>query len=190
MEYKSPGEQYFQWWLDDLKEHGIIKRYVYEYTSFTLSTSKFYRSTKHLVTKVKLVEHSLLDAHQYTPDFLIEWNKQYDGIYYRTVSGDKYTHKVPFFAVISKKDDGHYTFFEVKPEFDQNNMTRLFRLNQKWLYDKYGLYVELAIVPLLFKRTFVPSRYLRTDKDTTFRKINFDKRSIDEYTKWLKSQIK
>jgi len=188
--YKSKEEEYFEWWLNDLKNAGIIKRYTYEYDQFTLSTAKFYRSTKHMVTKVKLVEHSLLDAHKYTPDFIVQWDRAYEGIYYRTISGDRYTNKPPFFAVVSKKDGEHYTFFEVKPDYDQNNMTRLFRLNQKWLYDKYQLYVELAILPTLFKRTFVPERYLRTDKNTTIRKINFDKRSLSDYTKWLKSQIK
>lgn len=188
--YKSREEWYFSLWLDDLKELGIVKRYLYESNTFTLSEAKRYKQLKILITKTKIIEKSLMDSHVYTPDFLVEWNKDYDGIFYRTIDDEYYANSPPVMCTKGKKDDGHYTFFEVKPVFDQNNMTRLFRITQKWLYDKYGLYVELTIVPTLFKKTFTPKRYLFTDKATTTRTINFDIRIAEDYLKWLRSQSK
>ena len=85
------------------------------------------------------------------------------------------------FGIESMKDGEHYTFFEVKGSFDYMNMTRIFTLNQKWLYDKWKLYVQLAVVPGIFKTTFTPSRYLLTDKATTNRKISFDIRMLSDY---------
>ena len=60
-------------------------------------------------------------------------------------------------------------------------MTRLFRVTQKWMYDKYRLYIELVILPNLFKTTFVPRRYLITDKGKQSRKINFDIKLVNEW---------
>lgn len=190
MEYKSKEELYASWWLDDLKEKGIIIKYWYESNTFILSDAVWYLYRKPLITKVKELKAELLEGHEYTPDFLVQWNKEYEGIFYRLLDKNDYTTKPPFFANTSTRDDGHYSFFEVKPNFDQNNMTRLFRITQKWMYERWKLYVDLIIMPNLFKKTFVPNRYLKTDKATTMRKINFDIRSVDEYIKWLKLKIK
>lgn len=181
MEYKSKEELYFSWWLDDLKSEGIIEAYQYEPNTFNLSTAHFYDRLILLKTKTKRKEKKLLDIHDYTPDFVVRWNKKHNGLFYRTINGYNYSGNVPFFCNISKKDGEHYTFFEVKGTFDYMNMTRIFTLNQKWLYDKWKLYVQLAAVPGIFKSTFTPSRYLLTDKATTNRKISFDIRMLSDY---------
>jgi len=188
MIYKSQEELYFQWMLDDLVKNNIITRYMYESNTFKLSDAHKYVYNKKLVTKLKPTELSLLDEHVYTPDFLIEWNSDFNGIFYRYIENEGYTTKPPFFAVKSLKNGKPYTFFEVKGTFDRNNMTRLFRLNQKWLYDKYKLYVHQVTIPDLFKHTFTPERYLKTDSSRQLRKINFGVKSFDEYYSWLKNQ--
>ncbi|MGB0405410.1 MAG: hypothetical protein ACPGDB_04400, partial [Fusobacterium sp.] len=52
--------------------------------------------------------------------------------------------------------------------FDFNNMTRAFRINQKWMYDKFSRYINLTIVGnkknTLFDKTFMPQRFRFTDK--------------------------
>ena len=179
---QSNEEWYFSWWLDDLKKHNIIKNYVYESNTFTLATARSYSILRQLKTKTRIDQLSLLQEHVYTPDFRIEWNEDFNHRVYRLIDDDTCTNKPPFFAIKGKQNNKHYTFFEVKPVFDQNNMTRLFKLSQKWLYDKYGLYVELVIVPTLFKKTFVPSRYMLTDKSRQSRKIDFDIKTIE---KWM-----
>lgn len=184
--YKSNEELYMSWYLNDLSANNIINRYMYESNTFTLSKAKSYPILRLLKTKTKIDELSLLQEHVYTPDFLIEWNEDYKNIFFRIIDDDTCTSKPPWFAIRSKQNNKPYTFFEVKPIFDQNNMTRCFRITQKWLYDKYGLYVELVTIPDLFKKTFVPSRYRLTDKSRQIRKINFNIRSIEEYIKTLK----
>lgn len=185
MKYNSNEEWYFSIYLDELKSKGIINNYLYESNTFTLSDAKKYYYTKRLVTKSKRIELHLLDHHSYTPDFLVEWSEEYDGVFYRCIDNDGYTTKPPFLSIRSRKNNKPYTFFEVKGSFDMNNMTRLFKLNQKWLYDKYKLYVMLVSIPDLFKRTFVPERYLLTDSSRQKRKINFGIKLYDEYYKWL-----
>jgi len=185
--YQSNEELYFSWWCDTLKDKGIIKRYLYESNTFKLSEPKSFIYTKKLVTKVKTLKGSLLDAHEYTPDFIIEWNTEYDGIFYRDIN-KVYSHKPPYFAMQSKKNESVYSLFEIKGSFDRNNMTRLFRLNQKWLYDKYDLYVDLLIIPDLFKRTFIPDRWFYTDSGRQPRKINFGVKRFNEYFMWLNNQ--
>jgi len=188
MKFNSNEELYFSWFLDDLIKHGIINRYLYESNSFILSGRKSYTYNKQLVTKVKPIRLSLLDEHIYTPDFLVEWNDDYYGIFFRDIESVNCFTKPPFFSVRSKKNNLPYTFFEVKGNFDRNNMTRLFRINQKWLYDKHGLYVHLVTIPDLFKRMFIPERYFKTDSNRQLRKINFGIKKFDEYFMWLKNQ--
>lgn len=187
MEYKSDQELQFSWWLDDLVKREVVVKYYYEPSTFTLSTAKKCPYIKKMVTKTKIESLSLLDAHVYTPDFLVEWNSKYDGVFYREIMVQKYSTKPPFFAVRSKKNNKLYTFFEVKADFDYNNMTRAFKINQKWLYDKHDVYVDLAILPeKLFKKTFVPQRYLFTDKTKAPRTIKFAIRLVDDYLALLK----
>jgi hypothetical protein len=184
--YNSNEELYFSWYLEDLIKYNIVTRYMYESNSFLLSPAKKYTYNKRLVTKLKSVELHLMDEHIYTPDFLVEWNEDYNGIFYRDIDGLNYTTKPPFFCMRSKKNGKAYTFFEVKADFDRNNMTRLFKINQKWLYDKYKLYITLISIPDLFKKTFIPERYFFTDSARQPRKINFGIKTFDEYYKWLK----
>jgi len=150
-EVRSDEEWYYSWYLDELVNIGIINRYMYETNTFTLSKAKSYPLLTIMKTKTKLTERSLLEEHVYTPDFLIEWNEEYLNRFYRIINDETCTVKCPYFAVRSTKDGKPYTFIEVKGDFDRNNMTRLFKITQKWLYDKYGLYVDLLKLPTLFK---------------------------------------
>jgi hypothetical protein len=183
--FESQEEWYFSWWLNDLKEKGIIKKYTYEPNKFILSKAKSYPIKRLLKTKDRVDQLSLLQEHIYTPDFLVEWNKEWQNKFYRLIQDEECTNKPDFFAITSRQNEEHYTFFEIKPQFDQNNMTRLFIITQKWLYDKYGIYVEKFEVPTMFKRTFTPGRYLLTDKSRLKRKIKFDIKLIDKYLEKL-----
>ena len=183
--FKSDVEWYFSWWLDDFKKEGAINEWFYESNSFTLSDQQLYPVSKVMKTKIKIVTHELLKDHTYRPDFLVEWNEDWNKKLWRLVDDATCERKVKFFAVRSSKTGKPYTFFEVKGDFDRNNMTRLFTLNQKWLYSKYGLYVTLVKLPTLFKQTFVPERYFVTDKTMQERIINFPKMRVQQFLKQL-----
>lgn len=99
-----------------------------------------------------------LREHNYKPDFIIKWSD--DGSKYFPSLGN---------------------IWEVKGTFDYQNMTRLFKINQKWMYAKYGLYVTKIEPKKLFKETFVPKRYLLTDTGKGERKISEKYLNLDEY---------
>jgi len=179
--FQSDVEWYFSWWLSDLQKEGVINNWYYESNSFTLSESCTYPVLKKMKTKEKIVLHELIKDHIYTPDFLVEWNEECNGKVWRLIEDITCEKKAKYFAVRSQKNNKPYTFFEVKGDFDKNNMTRLFTLNQKWLYSKYGVYVTLAKIPTLFKQTFVPERYFVTDKTMQERIINFPKMRVKQF---------
>lgn len=178
---ESDGEWYYSWYLDELKEIGIINRYLYESNTFTLSKAKTYPIKRVMKTKVKIDQLSLLQEHVYSPDFLIEWNEKYLNKFFRIINDEECTAKCPFFAIRSTKDNKPYTFIECKPIFDQNSMQRLFRVNQKWLYDKYNLYVQLCIIPNFFNSTFTPGKYFLTDKTNKPRTLKYTPITLNEY---------
>jgi hypothetical protein len=180
-EVRSDEEWYFSFWLDELVSIGIVKRYMYESNTFTLSKAKTYPHLLIMKTKTKLTEKSLLEGHEYTPDWCIEWSEEYLNRFYRIINDETCTVKCPFFAIRSTKDGKPYTFIETKGSYDANNMIRLFRITQKWLYDKYGLYVELLKIPDLFKKTWVPDKYRYTNKTMQPRTINFKAITLNEY---------
>jgi NH3-dependent NAD+ synthetase len=77
-------------------------------------------------------------------------------------------------------DNENKSYFEAKPQYDFNNMTRLATLNVKWLYQKYGIYTQVIIPERIFQKTFTPKLMLKT-KTGKERKLNFKVRSLEEY---------
>jgi len=189
-DYKSVEELHFSWYLSELLKANIIETFWYEPNTFTLAETKKYIKNKQLKTKVKKQDLVLLSDIAYTPDFLVKWNKNYDKVFYRLIDGDHYFNTPPFFAFGPKKLDIHYTFFEVKANFDRHNEVRMFTYLQKWLYEKRSIYVHLIRVPKIFKDTFTPSRYLLTDKTQKQRQIKFKTTTLNNYISKLKNEVK
>jgi len=154
VEYDSKEEIYFSWYLDELFTAGYIAEYDYQPPSFNLSESVKYSWVKELKTKNKSMETTLLQPHDYTADFKIAWNTTADNIFFdlnKLKSG-------PFVVKYG------LSFIDVKPSFDKHNMTRKFHIDQKWVYQRFGVYVQKVVPQKLFKATFTPNRYLYTDK--------------------------
>lgn len=80
------------------------------------------------------------------------------------------------------------TYFEVKAEFDKNNMNRLASINIKWVQQKYNVVVEMIKPNILFKKTFTPERFLLTNKNFTPRTINYETRTLTKYVSLLQKQ--
>lgn len=147
----SKEELHVAWWLDELKEKGYIERW-----------------TKADELELSAPLKGVIREHSYTADFLLSW---VDGKPFRNINTRK--------ALID--DNSSLTWLEVKPSFDQNNMTRAFKINQKWVYDKYRIYVNLVIPEKLFKQTFCPERYRLTDSGKGPRKLKESYLTLDEY---------
>ena len=143
---KSVEEDQFNSFLLDLKKNGYIKEIHYEHESFSLSSTVYYERKKQLKTKVKVTQATLLREHIYTPDFIVEWDESAMDIF---ISQD---HSTPLSVTTDLM-----SYIEVKGNFDQNNMTRLFKLNQKWVYQKYGIYVQLVKMPSFLSKVYVPN---------------------------------
>ncbi len=192
--YDSPEELYVSWYLNELVEGGYVIKYNYQPKPWVLSERRIYRYGKNLKTKKKFIETTLLREHIYTPDFEVLWYEKCYGMLLKNVDlFGKYVaqdrqivnKKNPFWVndinFLEITPSKLYSTWEIKPLFDRNNMTRLFTINQKWVYDKYGVYVQKIIPQKLFKDTFTPQRYLLTDSGKQKRKLNFAPKTLEEY---------
>lgn len=178
---ESDEEKYFTWMLDELMEAGYIIDYSRPIKSFDLSPGYVYKKELPRVkSSNKIEDRELLAGHVYTPDFIIIWDSKAVDVFVHILETTEFVKDVPF--------EGHldscgtiYSIVEVKPSFDMHNMTREFNINRKWVYLKYGVYIDLKKIPIAFKHLFVPERYLFTDKTGKTRKIGFKFKTFKEY---------
>jgi len=188
--YDSPEEAYTSWYLDELGNAGYISEYAFQPESFSLFAKCTYQYSKQLKTKKKILEVAILQEHLYTPDFRVLWSDRVMGVLFKNIENVGLNKGAPFWAMEPPIYDNELLFesiWEVKPLFDRNNMTRLFTINQKWMYSKYGIYVQKIIPQKLFKYTFTPKKYLLTDMGKQKRKIIFEVRTLEEYVKLRKN---
>lgn len=173
----SDQEIFFLYWAFTLLDAGYIET-IERAESYLLSEPVFevYTEEEKLKTKTKIVNKKLniLREHKYTPEFKLV----------ASIAGEKLFKSIinPEGLFFPKKPDSWEIIVENKPKFDQNNMSRLFKINQKWVYNTYKEMVNLVIPEILYEQTFVPKQYLRT-KTGKIRKINFKIRTFEEWIK-------
>ena len=176
---QSMEELYFVWWLCDLKDMGYVEDAWYEDDTFVLGDgcTKFY--TKHMKTKSKRLEETVVRPTVYTPDFKIKFTEKADGVFYRDiVSEDKLmkgSKRLFFFG------EDLVSYVEIKPDFDFNNMTRYAKIKINWLFQRSKIYVNLVKVPTVFKDTFTPERYLLTDNNRRTRSIKYKVKTLKDF---------
>lgn len=190
----SKEEMYFTWWLRELIEAGYIDGY-----SKCDTVNLSFQETKQVLSvtkkgKIVTKDIEILDKHSYTPDFYISWtDKAIDVFLNIGVNPEE------IFMFEAANDDFSSSIVEIKPAFDQNNMTRLAMINVKWMMAHACEFVNI-IVPVgipdkgkrqkkkcLFHHTFTPRRFLLTDIDKTTRKIKHPTRSLDDYLQHVDS---
>jgi hypothetical protein len=192
MNFDSKEEEYFYWWILELKDKGIIESFKYQPKSFELSSDIKVSYKEKLKTKTNVKSQSLLSGHQYKADFLIYWNKDYkDKIFvdYNDIMEQSFK-KYPIVVNYSEKSNCYFSVVDVKGNFNQNDAWRRFSIDQKWVFQNHSIFVQ-KIVPIpdgkgrpasaLFKTTFIPNRYQLTDITQKRRKINFEYRLIESY---------
>jgi hypothetical protein len=133
-----------------------------------------YTQVVEMKTKTKEVEKNqvILEDHVYTPEFKVTWTQAGAVLFIdRMWNARKFVK--PF---IGK----WVTYIEVKPSFDQNNMTRLFKINQKWVYQQHQIFVNLVQPHKLFEETFTPKAWLKTPTGKD-RVIHWKVRSLEDY---------
>jgi len=174
IDYDSLDELAMLQWLFELKAYGYIKK-IERAESFLLCDSLVNNYAEQLKkVSSRPMTQTLLHGHSYTPEFKITWDKKArDKIVWMSEDACKFDKvfvgrniippMVPFDT--SKRhytDRDIITYIEVKPSFDQNNMERLFKINQKWMWEKHSIFVNLVKVQELFPKTFTPKAYLTT----------------------------
>lgn len=163
--FDSHEEELVAEWCEELFDYKFINKYELHPKPFNLSNTVYgtrvtYRKTKEdLITDIEY-----LHSHHYTADIKIKWNKDAYGIFCVKVDDKKYSTNDYLIC-----DNNLISYIEVKPIFDQNNMTMMFSINKKWVYKEYGHYVNTVIPSVfnkprtnLFQKTFVPQYLYHT----------------------------
>lgn len=194
--YDSKEEWYFSLWLEELTSKSLIESTKYHPNSFTLSNKVAITFEMQMATKTKLKDFHLAAEHKYQADWLIYWSPLASGIMHPGKSPLKKSPMCyPFLVNWSEKKQLFYSVIDIKGSFSgpHNNSAVTFPLNQKWVYAKFGIYVQKVVltpriakgrqVPAdaLFPNTFVPRRYLTTDNSGIARKINFKYILLQEF---------
>ena len=142
MSFDSVEEEWFSTWLGTAEKRGMVEGIIYHPSSFTLSPKQTIEEEVKLKTKTKIVDKFLLHPHRYTPDFA----------FYITAFINKYDHGL----IHCKKN---IVFVDVKGVYAggrHNNSSITFPISQKWVYAKFGIYINKVVPEKFFRNTFVP----------------------------------
>ena len=142
MSFDSVEEEWFSVWLRTAEKRGMVEGIIYHPSSFTLSTKQTIEEEVKLKTKTKIVDRFLLHPHTYTPDFA----------FYITNFIQQYNH-----GLVPCK--GNIVFVDVKGVYAggrHNNSSVTFPISQKWVYVKFGIYINKVVPEKFFRKTFVP----------------------------------
>jgi hypothetical protein len=178
----SKEEVHFSWWLNELHEAGYISDWQYQPRTFDLSETITYGVEVQLKTKVRIDEKCLMQKHTYTPDFRISWNVDAKHLFYSNVDCGVDLKKCLIVA------QGGISHIDIKPKaWGNNSFMEAFKLNQKWVYAKYGVFVQPVVTwggaTSCFESTFCPARFIYTDKTRKIRELKFTARSLDMFLK-------
>ena len=120
----------------------MVDGIIYHPSSFKLASKQTIKAEVQLKTKTKIVDKFLLHPHKYTPDF----------VFYTTNLIERFDHGlVPC--------NGNIVFVDVKGVYAggrHNNSSITFPISQKWVYAKFGIYINKVVPEKFFRKTFVP----------------------------------
>ncbi len=156
--YDSAEEVWFVMWLNELVKYGYVNNWSRNETPIHVTTGFELTYVKETQLKTKLKKEiktsKILTPSEYTPDFYIQWDKRAEKIFYLDYTTPQTFMINPKGFILSDKYD--MSIIEVKATFDRNNMTRLFINNQKFIWSKLQIFVNLVEIEDLFERTFMP----------------------------------
>lgn len=184
----SDEEIYFMEWLKEAMKDELVEEYKHQPLPFKLSEQIAFLEQK----GKKTIVNELLKEHEYQADFKIHWGQKAFDIGLVKFVGDN-TSKGIFECQMLKGKP--ISVVDTKGSFAGNKNDQRFPLNQKWVFQKYGIYVQ-KIVPFgsgmmktcLFNKTWTAKAYaFRERKDRKGHlTVYVDKvRMIDEYLNQL-----
>jgi hypothetical protein len=176
----SQEELYYIWYLEELLEAGYIQSFKYQPKPFILSDVITFEWDKKLKTKTKVQTKVLMQGHEYQADFLIFWTEKALNLFFTSSESRSDLKAHPYIA-----EKGKYFYrsiIDVKGTFNQNDAWRRFSIEQKWVWQRYHVFVQKIIPEKIFKETFTPEKYLACNKVDKPRKINYKPvRSLKEF---------
>lgn len=132
----STEEVDFVNWACEACQLSILQDFQYQPQPFALFQPVWYMDFQNK-------QRCLFREHIYTPDFIV----QFDPRIQPTLTKE---FKVPLSAA---NQPSVSVYLDVKGQFTQHDGGRSFSLNQKWTWQKYGVYV-CKVVPKLFCKKF------------------------------------
>lgn len=193
--FDSKEEWYFDLWLKELSSYGLVDNQTYHPKPFLLSDKVSLNYIKALKKKSKAEDAHLLASHEYQADWIVYWNKKLLNVLFSDLSASGRSPKdYPFIVNWSTNRGSFFSVIDIKGTFNQNDAYRRFSIEQKWVYQKYHIYVQ-KVIPMpsvskagkaspasaLFLTTFMPERATKTDKQEKDRIIKFKYRLIGEF---------
>lgn len=175
--YESDEELAFLQWAFEVKEMGYITQ-IQRAGSTLLSPNMDVPYAHQLKTKTVNKTQTVLKQHIYTPEFVLHWADTNNPFVYLLGCNEKF--EKPFIA--QEWGGLLVSIIEVKPMFDQNNMERLFKINQKWMWEKHSIFINLVKPQQLFEKTFTPQQFLLT-KTGKIRTIKWVIKPLNVYLK-------
>lgn len=168
IEFDSMEEVEFYMWLEEAKESGLVYTDIaYQPAKFSLAPRQSREELMQLKTKTKVVDKFLLHPHEYTADFSFE------------LTANGCLANLPF----EMHERGPYVIVDIKGSFNQHGGDREFSINQKWVYEKFGVYVNKVVPEKLFKATWCPKEARLTPKTKQVKKKYAKCRTIEEFLK-------
>lgn len=151
--YDSQEEHEFSSWCEEAQSLGLIYSAVYHPPAFQLSPKVTYKRLVKMKTKVKEADAFLFHPHEYTIDFILNLTEK--GIEFLK------SRKLMLWPPPHKLNGSLHVgllHVDVKGGFSRFHDEKPFVINQKWVYDKYGIYVYKVIPKKWFAVTWVPAQ--------------------------------
>lgn len=199
IEYASKEEMWFASYVQELLDKDYLLSATYQPSAFELSTDRCVTSRVIKKNTCNAIGVSLTKKHSYTPDWVLCWAEKANGVFFWT-KGREYQNGffpfrktlannfVPFYAT----EKTNISVVDIKGGFvGRNNSSGVtFSLNQKWVLDKYDIFIQKVVVSLdqkgLFFRTFTPNRVV-TDEVYKIKsregepKLKYDPRTLEDF---------
>jgi len=167
VEFDSEEELEFYYWCEEAVKYKFLESFKYNHKSYELCDKQTYIEIKQLKTKTKTVEKHLFHPHKFSPDFWL-------------IKGERWNLLEDKHKLLSLHDDKTEIVIDTKGTFQMHDGSRSFSMNQKWTYDKYGVYVNKVIPQKFFKLTWLPEQAKMTKKTKQVKKKYKDIQTLYE----------
>lgn len=137
-ELKSDEERYFYAWCEEAVKNGVLRWFTYEPESYLLS-EKVTTQVRAKTKTAKMVAKHLMHPHSYRADFAIGSCDRFESFNHGLRCRSEWTYLI-----------------DTKGTWMNRGAKQEFSMNQKWLWQVHGLYVNKVVPQKFFKATWCP----------------------------------